>query len=102
MSGGYARNIYGDVRAVLSAAVDDGLLPRNPCSANGGQLSQDQLASIKLEPDELKSFAFVTVDQLTERTIPRLVRRIRAAVESKMGSAPVYLEHGEEPRNRAA
>ncbi|GAA2512101.1 hypothetical protein GCM10010276_69300 [Streptomyces longisporus] len=29
----YARNIYGDVRAVLSAAVDDGLLPRNPCSA---------------------------------------------------------------------
>lgn len=33
MSGGYAKNIYGDVRAVLSAAVDDGLLPRNPCSA---------------------------------------------------------------------
>ncbi|MCP3770435.1 tyrosine-type recombinase/integrase [Streptomyces sp. MAR25Y5] len=33
VSGGYARNIYGDVRAVLSAAVDDGLLPRNPCSA---------------------------------------------------------------------
>lgn len=28
-----ARNIYGDVRAVLSAVVDDGLLPRNPCSA---------------------------------------------------------------------
>ncbi|KKD04315.1 tyrosine-type recombinase/integrase [Streptomyces sp. WM6386] len=33
VSGGYARNIYGDVRAVLSAAVDDGLLARNPCSA---------------------------------------------------------------------
>ncbi|MFE0089502.1 MULTISPECIES: site-specific integrase [Streptomyces] len=33
VSGGYAKNIYGDVRAVLSAAVDDGLLPRNPCSA---------------------------------------------------------------------
>ncbi|WLQ51287.1 site-specific integrase [Streptomyces poriferorum] len=33
VSGTYARNIYGDVRAVLSAAVDDGLLPRNPCSA---------------------------------------------------------------------
>ncbi|MFJ9734620.1 tyrosine-type recombinase/integrase [Streptomyces sp. NPDC101171] len=33
VSGGYARNIYGDVRAVLSAAVDDGLLLRNPCSA---------------------------------------------------------------------
>ncbi|PBC95854.1 site-specific recombinase XerD [Streptomyces sp. Ag82_O1-15] len=33
VSGAYARNIYGDVRAVLSAAVDDGLLSRNPCSA---------------------------------------------------------------------
>ncbi|MFJ9447249.1 tyrosine-type recombinase/integrase [Kitasatospora sp. NPDC101235] len=33
ISGGYARNIYSDVRAVLSAAVDDGLLVRNPCGA---------------------------------------------------------------------
>ncbi|WP_424862144.1 tyrosine-type recombinase/integrase [Streptomyces sp. MMS24-I29] len=32
VSGAYARNIYGDVRAVLSAAVDDCLLSRNPCS----------------------------------------------------------------------
>ncbi|OKJ37728.1 tyrosine-type recombinase/integrase [Streptomyces sp. CB01580] len=32
VSGAYARNIYGDVRAVLSAAVDDSLLSRNPCS----------------------------------------------------------------------
>ncbi|MFJ9460342.1 tyrosine-type recombinase/integrase [Kitasatospora sp. NPDC101447] len=33
ISGSYARNIYSDVRAVLSAAVDDGLLNRNPCGA---------------------------------------------------------------------
>ncbi|MFD6293764.1 tyrosine-type recombinase/integrase [Streptomyces sp. NPDC060235] len=33
MSGTYARNIYANVRAVLSAAVDDGHLARNPCSA---------------------------------------------------------------------
>jgi integrase len=33
MSGGYARLIYANVRAVLSAAVDDGLLNRNPCNA---------------------------------------------------------------------
>ncbi|MGW3430605.1 tyrosine-type recombinase/integrase [Streptomyces melanosporofaciens] len=29
----YARNIYADARAVLSAAVDDGHLARNPCAA---------------------------------------------------------------------
>ncbi|MGW7793513.1 NUDIX domain-containing protein [Streptomyces tricolor] len=69
---------------------------------DGGRLSQDQLASIKLQPDELKSFAFVSADQLAERTIPRLARRIRAAVEARGSSAPVYLEHGEEPKSRAA
>lgn len=31
--GSYARVIYGNVRAVLSAAVDDGYLSRNPCDA---------------------------------------------------------------------
>ncbi|MEG8281045.1 tyrosine-type recombinase/integrase [Streptomyces sp. AHA2] len=33
IGGTYARNIYVNVRAVLSAAVDDGHLARNPCSA---------------------------------------------------------------------
>ncbi|WP_435884062.1 phage integrase central domain-containing protein [Streptomyces mirabilis] len=33
IGGTYARNIYANVRAVLSAAVDDGHLARNPCSA---------------------------------------------------------------------
>ncbi|MDI5969499.1 site-specific integrase [Streptomyces sp. SL13] len=31
--GSYARVIYSNVRSVLSAAVDDTLLPRNPCAA---------------------------------------------------------------------
>ncbi|GAA4656269.1 hypothetical protein GCM10023347_01810 [Streptomyces chumphonensis] len=34
MAGSYARTVYGNVRAVLSAAVDDGHLARNPCSAS--------------------------------------------------------------------
>ncbi|MGW8887324.1 tyrosine-type recombinase/integrase [Streptomyces sp. NPDC055749] len=31
MSGSYARVIFSNVRAILSAAVEDGCLPRNPC-----------------------------------------------------------------------
>ncbi|NEC92491.1 tyrosine-type recombinase/integrase [Streptomyces sp. SID12501] len=31
MSGSYARVIFSNVRAILSAAVEDGYLPRNPC-----------------------------------------------------------------------
>ncbi|MFD5113711.1 tyrosine-type recombinase/integrase [Streptomyces sp. NPDC058391] len=33
VEGSYARIIYANVRSVLSAAVDDGLLSRNPCGA---------------------------------------------------------------------
>ncbi|WP_030346254.1 NUDIX domain-containing protein [Streptomyces sp. NRRL S-1022] len=69
---------------------------------DGGQLTQDDLGAITLQPEELKSFAFVSQAQITERTIPRLARRIRAAVEARASSAPVYLEHGEEPKSRAA
>jgi hypothetical protein len=57
------------------------------------------LTGIELQHDELKSFAFFTPDRLAERTIPRLARRIRAAVESRSGASPVYLEHGKEPKN---
>jgi integrase len=33
VSASYTRNIFADVQSVLSAAVDDSLLSRNPCSA---------------------------------------------------------------------
>lgn len=32
MSGAYARVIFSNVRAILSAAVEDGYLRRNPCN----------------------------------------------------------------------
>ncbi|MGW2709973.1 hypothetical protein ACWC4J_13410 [Streptomyces sp. NPDC001356] len=69
---------------------------------DGGQLSQEDLAAITLQPEELKSFAFLSPEQITERTIPRLARRILAAAEARIDSAPVYLEHGQRPENRAA
>ncbi|MFJ8362761.1 NUDIX domain-containing protein [Streptomyces sp. NPDC093984] len=69
---------------------------------DGGQLSQEDLAAITLQPEELKSSAFLSPEQITERTIPRLARRILAAAEARIGSAPVYLEHGQRPENRAA
>jgi integrase len=42
VSGGYARTIYGDVRAVFSAAVDDGLILRNPCLAPPGRPAEQR------------------------------------------------------------
>lgn len=67
-----------------------------------GQLSQEDLARISLQPEELKSFAFLSPEQITERTIPRLARRILAAAEARSDAAPVYLEHGQRPGSEAA
>ncbi|MEU6098120.1 NUDIX hydrolase [Streptomyces sp. NPDC047079] len=69
---------------------------------DGGQLSQDDLAAITLQPEELKSFAFVSSEEIVERTIPRLARRILAAAEARNEAAPVYLEHGQKPGSEAA
>ncbi|MGW2604509.1 NUDIX domain-containing protein [Streptomyces mirabilis] len=69
---------------------------------DGGQLSQDHLAQIALQPDELKGFSFLPPEQVAKRTIPRLARRILAATEARTHTAPVYLEHGQKPVSRAA
>ncbi|MFF4396960.1 NUDIX domain-containing protein [Streptomyces sp. NPDC001480] len=69
---------------------------------DGGRLSQEDLAQITLQPDELKSFEFLPPDQVTERTIPRLARRILAAAAARNEAAPVYLEHGQKPGDKAA
>ncbi|MFF0832439.1 MULTISPECIES: NUDIX domain-containing protein [unclassified Streptomyces] len=69
---------------------------------DGGQLTQDHLGAITLQPEELKSFAFVSPAQITERTIPRLARRILAAAQARNEAPPVYLEHGQKPGSEAA
>ncbi len=69
---------------------------------DGGQISQELLASIVLQADELKSFEFLAPHEITERTIPRLAKRILAAIEARAEAAPVYLEHGQKPGSRAA
>ncbi|MGQ5635223.1 MULTISPECIES: NUDIX domain-containing protein [unclassified Streptomyces] len=69
---------------------------------DGGQISQEDLAAITLQPEELKSFEFVSPEQVSERTIPRLARRILAAAETRNEAAPAYLEHGHRPGSEAA
>ncbi|MEV5545362.1 NUDIX hydrolase [Streptomyces sp. NPDC052309] len=69
---------------------------------DGGRLSREQLAGIELQADELRSFEFLTSEQITERTIPRLARRILAAAEARDDAVLVYLEHGQKPDSQAA
>ncbi|SDK48511.1 NUDIX domain-containing protein [Streptomyces indicus] len=64
---------------------------------DGGELSAEDLDRITLQPDELTSFHFLDPAEINERTIPRLARRIHAAIAARSSAAPVYLEHGETP-----
>ncbi|MEU6864928.1 hypothetical protein ABZ924_16865 [Streptomyces sp. NPDC046876] len=69
---------------------------------DGGQLAPETLTLIALQADELKSYAFLAPDEINERTIPRLARRILAATEARREGVQAYLEHGEHPQKASA
>ncbi|MFB9234075.1 NUDIX domain-containing protein [Plantactinospora siamensis] len=60
---------------------------------DGGVLTADQIAMIRLCPAELDRFEFVEPERLSEVLIPRLARRFAAAVDA-IGRGGVYLEDG--------
>ncbi|ARF59598.1 NUDIX domain-containing protein [Streptomyces gilvosporeus] len=64
---------------------------------DGGQLAPDELFEIKLPPDELLAAKFHPADDLDELLIPRLARRVKAAITARSQSHPQYLEHGNSP-----
>ena len=60
---------------------------------DGGMLTADQIETMRLCPDELDRFEFVAPERLGEVLIPRLARRVTAAVAA-VGRGGVYLEDG--------
>jgi 8-oxo-dGTP diphosphatase len=62
----------------------------------GGHLSDDDLARVQLDTDEISEYAFHTTDQLPQVLIPRLARRVAAAAAAHGSARIVYLEHGTE------
>lgn len=61
---------------------------------DGGDMTQDQFASVKLAPDEILAAEFHHIDSLDELLIPRLSRRVKAAIQARTRGGPQYLEHG--------
>jgi len=58
---------------------------------DGGELTPGQVASIKLDRDELSEFRFVHPGELAGYVIPVLARRLQACLT---GGSPGYLEEG--------
>ncbi|MFC9058305.1 tyrosine-type recombinase/integrase [Streptomyces sp. NPDC057074] len=74
VSPAYARNIFADVQSVLSAAVDDSLLSRNPCGARTVR---------RPRPDARQVVPWVPAQVLAVRAA--LLQRYRAMVDVGAG-----------------
>jgi 8-oxo-dGTP diphosphatase len=61
---------------------------------DGGVLDAEQVAGIQLQAEELHAFEFVGLDQVHERLIPLLARRVQACMAARERGETVYLENG--------
>jgi 8-oxo-dGTP pyrophosphatase MutT (NUDIX family) len=64
---------------------------------DGGEVQPDHLAALRLDPDELAESAFHTIEEAAAVLVPRLARRVEAAVTARRESLTQYLEHGHQP-----
>lgn len=61
---------------------------------DGGLITEGHFRTIKLPPEELESARFQSRADLQRVLIPRLARRIDAALDALDGGRTDYLEHG--------
>ncbi|WP_369372334.1 NUDIX domain-containing protein [Promicromonospora sp. Populi] len=61
---------------------------------DGGHMADEQVAAIHLADEELRSWAWCTVDQVHERMRPLVARRIEAALGAIRDGGVVELENG--------
>jgi 8-oxo-dGTP diphosphatase len=61
---------------------------------DGGTLTPDQLDGVRLQADELASYAFCDPAEAATLLIPRLGRRIAAAIAAHHAGRITYLERG--------
>ncbi len=61
---------------------------------DGGTLTAEQLGAIRLQADELASYAFRDPAKAVTLLIPRLGRRVAAAIDAHQAGRTTYLENG--------
>lgn len=61
---------------------------------DGGTLTAEQVAGIRLRPEELDRFEFVAPAALDVMLVPRLARRVTACLKLRDPGGGVYLEDG--------
>lgn len=67
---------------------------------DGGLLGREYVERIRPDPGEVSGYAFLSVAEVGQLLIPRLARRVLAAVSARAAGEAVYLENGEVRRAR--
>ena len=64
---------------------------------DGGELSDEQRTAIRVDGAEIDRHAYHHRGEIDGLLIPRLARRVHAAIEARAKGETVYLEHGARP-----
>ena len=62
---------------------------------DGGQLTPEHIERVKLQESEIAEYAYHDPALIGQLLIPRLARRIAAALDAYTADQAIYLEHGE-------
>ena len=79
---------------VVDWAPADGQGDRVLFVFDGGTLSATQIGRMVLQESELASAEFIDPDAVPDRLIPRLARRVTAALDARRSGVTRYLEQG--------
>jgi 8-oxo-dGTP diphosphatase len=64
---------------------------------DGGILTPDDIAALKLDPGEVEEYTFLPLDQAVQRLDPLHARRATAAIRARQTGTVAYLEDGYPP-----
>ena len=62
---------------------------------DGGELAAEHVGRIQLDPGEIAGYAFHDPELIGTLVIPRLARRVSAAITARSEAEMRYLEHGQ-------
>lgn len=62
---------------------------------DGGELTAEQHAAIRVDSVEIGDYAYHHRSKIDALLIPRLSRRVHAAIDARAAGETVYLEHGQ-------
>lgn len=59
---------------------------------NGGVLSENDINNIEIQESEIKNFYFLNLEEMSDKVLPKMLRRIKKWLEASRNNATIYYE----------